>query len=193
MSKWKIYLMGFATLLMAPLGWLLCGMPEISSFLQLDRVFSVWTGIGIEYGVVFGIFMLIVTNTETARRSFSVQHQLIRSMKLNIFDILFLSLCAGFGEEILFRVAVQQWSINDVGETDGPTKIGGRPENFAIAFVAIHGYINPKDLDTTKYGMLVCLFILVLSFAISGEQGLWFCIAAHASYDFVLFYFWGRN
>lgn len=178
MSKWKIYLMGFVTLLMAPLGWLLCGMPEISSFLQLDRIPTIWTGIGIEYGVAFGIFMLIVTNTEKARRSFSVQHQLIRSMRLNIFDILFLSLCAGFGEEILFRVAVQQWL---------------HPVLASVVFVAIHGYINPKDMDTTKYGLLVCLFILVLSYAISGEQGLWFCIAAHASYDFVLFYFWGRN
>ncbi len=178
MSKWKIYLLGFATLLMAPLGWLLCGMPEISKFLQLDSIPTVWTGIGIEYGVTFGIFMLILTNTETARKSFSMQHQLIRSMRLNIVDILFLSLCAGFGEEILFRVAVQQWL---------------HPILASIAFVAIHGYINPRDLDTTKYGLLVCLFILVLSYAISGEQGLWFCIAAHASYDFVLFYFWGRN
>lgn len=178
MSKWKVYLLGFATLLMAPLGWLLCGMPEISEFLQLDHLASTWTAIGIEYGVAFGILMLIFTNTETARKSFSVQHQLIRSLRLNIVDILFLSLCAGFGEEILFRIAVQQWL---------------HPILASIAFVAIHGYINPRDLDTTKYGLLVCLFILVLSYAISGEQGLWFCIAAHASYDFVLFYFWGRN
>lgn len=178
MSKWKIYLLGVATLLMAPLGWFLCGMPEIGKFLQLEHILTAWTGIGIEYGVAFGIFMLIVTNTETAKKSFSVQHQLIRSMRLNIFDILFLSLCAGFGEEILFRVAIQQWL---------------HPVLASVAFVAIHGYINPWDLETTRYGLLVSLFILVLSFAISGEQGLWFCIAAHASYDFVLFYFWGRN
>lgn len=178
MSKWRIYLLGFATLLMAPLGWLLCGMPDISEFLQLDQITSIWTGIGIEYGIAFGILMLILTNTETARKSFSVQHQLIKSLRLNIVDILFLSLCAGFGEEILFRIAIQQWL---------------HPILASLAFVAIHGYINPRDLDTTKYGLLVCLFILVLSYAISSEQGLWFCIAAHASYDFVLFYFWGRN
>jgi uncharacterized protein len=178
MSKWRIYLLGFATLLMAPLGWLLCGMPEITEFLQLEHITSIWTGIGIEFGIAFGIVMLIFTNTETARKSFSVQHQLIKSLRLNIFDILFLSLCAGFGEEILFRIAIQQWL---------------HPVLATIAFVAIHGYINPRDLETTKYGLLVCLFILVLSYAISGEQGLWFCIAAHASYDFVLFYFWGRN
>src|SRR6185369_6655548 len=29
------------------------------------------------------------------------------------------------------RVAVQQWSINDVRVTDGPTEIGSRPEHFA--------------------------------------------------------------
>lgn len=177
MSKWKVYALGFATLLMAPVGWLLCGMPEITHFLQLDRIISTWTGIGMQFGIAFGIFMLILTNTETARKSFSVQHQLIRAMRLNVLDILFLSFCAGFGEELLFRVGVQQWL---------------HPVLASIAFVAIHGYINPKDLDTTKYGLLVCLFIMVLSYAISGEPGLWFCIAAHASYDFVLFYFWGR-
>ena len=178
MSKWRVYLMGFVTLLMAPLGWLLCGMPPILEFLHLDEIGNTWTLIGIEFGICFGILMLIFTNTESARKSFSVQHQLIRSLRLNFFDILFLSLCAGFGEEILFRIAVQQWLP---------------PILASIAFVAIHGYILPNDLETTKYGLLVCLFITVLSYAISGEQGLWFCIAAHASYDFVLFYFWGRN
>lgn len=178
MSKWRIYLLGLVTLLMAPLGWLLCGMPEIGEFLQLDRLFSTWTAIGIEYGIVFGILMLILTNTETARRSFSVQHQLIRSMRLNLFDILFLSFCAGFGEELLFRVAIQQWL---------------HPILATLGFVAIHGYINPKDWETTKYGLLVSLFILVLGYAVSAEQGVWFCIAAHASYDFVLFWFWGKD
>ena len=140
MSKWRIYLLGFATLLMAPLGWLLCGMPEISEFLQLDHITSVWTGIGIEFGIAFGILMLIFTNTETARKSFSMQHQLIKSLRLNLLDILFLSLCAGFGEEILFRIAIQQWL---------------HPVLATIAFVAIHGYINPRDLETTN---MVCLY-----------------------------------
>lgn len=178
MTKWRVYLMGFATLLMAPLGWVLCGMPPVLDFLQVDQIGSTWTAIGVEFGVFFAVLMLIFTNTETARKSFSVQHQLIKSLRLNVVDILFLSLCAGFGEEILFRVAVQQWL---------------HPVLASLAFVAIHGYILPNDWDTTKYGILVWLFILVLSYAISGEQGLWFCIAAHASYDFVLFYFWGKH
>lgn len=178
MAKWRVYLMGFATLLMAPLGWLLCGMPPVWNFLQPERIWSTWTAIGVEFGIFTGILMLILTNTETARKSFSVQHQLIKSLRLHVIDILFLSLCAGFGEEILFRIAVQQWL---------------HPILASIAFVAIHGYILPNDWDTTKYGILVCLFITVLSYAVSGEQGLWFCIAAHASYDFVLFHFWGRN
>ncbi|MDR0802478.1 CPBP family intramembrane glutamic endopeptidase [Fluviicola sp.] len=178
MAKWRVYLMGFVTLLMAPLGWTLCGMPPVWEFLQLDRISNLWTAIGVEFGVFAGILMLVFTNTETARKSFSVQHQLIKALRLNFADILFLSLCAGFGEEILFRIAVQQWL---------------HPILASIVFVAIHGYILPNDWNTTKYGILVCLFITVLSYAISGEQGLWFCIAAHASYDFVLFYFWGKN
>lgn len=178
MSKWRIYLLGFLTLLMAPIGWALCGFPKIEGFLQLDKLFSVWSGIGIQFGMVCGILMYAITNTELAKRKFAAQYELIQSLNLRFIDMVFLSLCAGFGEEILFRVAVQQWL---------------HPVIASIFFVAIHGYIQLKDWQTTKYGLLVCLFILALSYAISEEQGLWFCILAHASYDFILFYFWSND
>lgn len=163
---------------MAPLGWILCGMPPLIDFLQLDRVFSVWSGIGIEYGFAFGIFMYAITNFDDGRKSFSKQLDLIQSLNLSITDILFLSFCAGFGEEILFRMALQQWV---------------HPVLASFIFVAIHGYILPKDWSTTKFGLLVFIFICGLSFAVSSDQGLWFCIFAHASYDFVLFYFWSKH
>lgn len=175
MSKYKVYLMGIFTLLMAPAGWVLNGMKPLTDFLQLDRINYTWLLIGIEYGLLFGIFMLIITNTENAKRAFSHQLRLIKSLNLNLFDILFLSLCAGFGEELLFRVGVQTYL---------------HPVLATIFFVAIHGYLLPNDWDVTKYGILVTLFILSLAYALPREQGLWFCIAAHASYDFILFYFW---
>ena len=178
MSKLNIYLMGFLTLLMAPLAWLLCGMPSIATFLKWEEIWSVWSGIGIQFGTAFGIFMFAITNNEEARTSFSPQYQLIKSLRLNLFDILFLSLCAGIGEELLFRVAIQQWV---------------HPLIAALGFVAIHGYINPTDWQTTKYGLVITFFIVILSYAITGPQGLWFCVFAHAAYDFVLFYFWSRD
>jgi hypothetical protein len=163
---------------MAPLGWLLCGWPDPLTFLKLESLFSVWSFIGLEFGLTVGIIMYALTSIDTSKPHFSRQLELIRSLKLTVFDMVFLSLCAGIGEEILFRVALQQ---------------SMHPILASLVFVAIHGYILPNDWSTTKFGFLVFLFILVLSYAISGAQGLWFCVFAHAGYDFVLFYFWTKN
>jgi membrane protease YdiL (CAAX protease family) len=162
---------------MAPLGWLLCGMPPLYTFLEVHSIFSVWSGLGLEYGLCFGFLMYAITSFDDGKKSFSKQLQLIQSLRLNTLDILFLSLCAGIGEEILFRVALQQWVT---------------PLLASFIFVAIHGYIIPTDWSTTKFGLLVFVFISVLGFAVSSEQGLWFCIFAHAGYDFVLFHFWSK-
>jgi uncharacterized protein len=174
--------MGLATLLMAVLAWLLESWPgwkllPVHEFLRLDELGSIWTLIGIEFGVFFGIVMLMVTSFESKTVSFQSQIELIRSFRLNIVDCVFLSLCAGLGEEFLFRIAVQHWL------TPLPT---------AVLFVAIHGYIHPRDWDVTKYGLLVLAFIIALSYAVN-TQGIWFCVAAHASYDLVLFVYWGRR
>lgn len=175
MSKIRVYLMGIFTLLMAPAGWVLNGMKPLHVFLQLDKINWTWLFIGIEYGLLVGIFMLILTNTEEAKKAFSHQLRLIKSLNLNLIDILFLSLCAGFGEELLFRVGVQTYL---------------HPILATLFFVAIHGYLLPNDWQVTKYGILVSLFILSLAYALNNEQGLWFGITAHAAYDFVLFYYW---
>lgn len=169
--------MGLLTLLMAPLAWLVQGMPALPGFFRLGELTSTWTLIGIEFGLLFGAIMLIATSVESAKVSFRHQIQLIRSFRLSFFDCLFLSLCAGLGEEFLFRIALQEWL---------------HPLLAAVVFVAIHGYIHPRDWDVTKYGLLVLVFIVVLSYAVS-VQGIWFCIAAHASYDFLLFYYWSRK
>lgn len=178
MTKLKLYLLGLGTLLMAPAGWLLSGMPDLNTFLQTGQLSVTWVLIGCEYGLLFGSLMLLLTSTEDAKRAFSSQLQLIRSMKLNLWDILFLSLCAGIGEELLFRVGLQHWI---------------HPVLASLVFVAIHGYLIPNDWSVTRYGLLIFGFITTLSYAVSGPQGLWFCIAAHASYDFILFQYWSRR
>lgn len=176
--KRKVYLMGFLTLLMLPLAWLMVGLPNWSSFLQLDSLLSTWTGLGVEFGLLVGFFMFFLTNSEDAKAQFSTQYTLIKSLKLSVFDCVFLAFCAGIGEEFLFRIAVQQWM---------------HPVLATIGFVAIHGYIDPRSWDKTKFGLLITGFILALAYAVSGEQGIWFCVAAHASYDFILFYLWSKE
>lgn len=169
--------MGVLTLLMVPLAWVLQGLPPLHDFFRFGELHSGWTLIGIEFGLLFGAIMLLATSAESAKVSFKHQIQLIRSFRLSIIDCLFLSLCAGLGEEFLFRIALQEWV---------------HPLLAAVIFVAIHGYIDPRDWDVSKYGLLILCFIIALSYAVS-VQGIWFCIAAHASYDFVLFFHWSRQ
>jgi len=162
--------------MMAPLGWGLSGFPNLSTFLQLDNFTSVWSIIGLEFGFVVGFIMILLTNIGSESASISAQITIIQSLQLSLVELLFLSICAGFGEEILFRLFVQEWL---------------HPLLAAVFFVAIHGYINPKDWSTTKYGLMVLLFIIVISYGLK-PLGIWFCIAAHISYDFVLFYYWSK-
>jgi len=169
--------MGVLTLLMVPLAWLIQLLPPLSDYFQVASFFSSRTLVGVEFGVLFGAIMVLATNTKQAKISFKDQIHLIRSLNLSLFDCIFLSLCAGIGEEYLFRIAIQEWI---------------HPLITAVIFVAIHGYIRPRDWQTTKYGLLVLAFIVVLSYAVY-DQGIWFCIAAHAAYDFVLFYHWSRH
>ena len=98
--------------------------------------------------------------------------EIIRSMNLTYLDALFISFCAGFGEEILFRVGIQQYLGVVI---------------TSVFFVAIHGYLNPFNWRFSMYGLIVLPFILLLSYGY-GYFGLWFAISAHFSYDAVLLF-----
>ena len=60
-------------------------------------------------------------------------------------DRWFISCCAGVGEELLFRGAVQYWL--------------GVPLT-AIIFVALHGYLNPRNARVSVYGayLVLCMW-----------------------------------
>lgn len=181
MSKIRVYGLGMVTLLMLPLSWailwLLGKNPSPIDFLQLDTLLF-WPVVGgLAYGSAFGFLMLWATNTEEARKSFRRQLQIIRSFHLTLFDCVFLSLCAGIGEEFLFRITLQEWI---------------HPLINSVIFVAIHGYFDPRDWSVTKYGLLILVFIIGLGYGV-GMYGIWSCIVAHAAYDFVLFYAWSRQ
>ncbi len=165
--------MGGITLLMAPLGWIIAGFPPILEFLDFNHFFSIWTLMGLQFGWLCGFVMYVLGNIGESPKMDEIV-KLLRSMKLNAFDCLFLAFCAGFGEECLFRAGIQIWLL---------------PIPTAILFVAIHGYLNPKKLDILPFGFLVLLFILALSYGL-GEFGLWFCISAHFAYDLYLFLNW---
>ncbi len=173
-SKSKLYLVGGLTLLMAPLGWLVAGLPSLTHFLDLKGLSNHWVIIGLEYGAVVAFIMMGLTALDTKAPLAKRQTKLLAQLRLNVVDCIFLALCAGIGEEFLFRQGMQLWV---------------HPILTAIFFVAIHGYFSPKDWNITKYGLMVLFFIIGVGY-LRYYHGIWPAIAAHAMYDFVLFYFW---
>lgn len=175
MSKNRLYLFGLITLILFPLiaylGLWLFDSITISSFLQLDKLLNIKTGIGIEFGIVYAFFALLILQAPIFKTLPNRIEVMIQDMNLSILDAVFLSLCAGIGEELLFRVGVQHYLGIWI---------------TSVLFVAIHGYFNPKNWRMSLYGLIVFPFVVFLSYGYY-HFGLWFCIGAHFSYDFILF------
>jgi uncharacterized protein len=126
---------------------------------------------GLAYGIITGllaVFLVMQKFFSPSRRYFVA---LARKLDLNYSDIIFISLCAGVGEEIFFRAALQPM-------------IGIWPA--AIIFVALHGYLNPKNLKISVYG--IYMVIVSAGFGYLYEYaGIWSAISAHFIIDVILF------
>ncbi len=85
-------------------------------------------------------------------------------------DRLLLSLCAGVGEELFFRGALQWWL--------------GIPIT-AVLFVAIHGYLDPRDGRLFAYGVTLTAGMLLLGW-MAERFGLLGPMLAHTIIDVVL-------
>lgn len=167
--------MGWITLIVFPIPafWALWYFEGVSFFevLSLHELTSPLILIGIEFGLIYALLALAVSQHPYFEEMSYKQEALLKSLKLNWIDIIFISLCAGIGEELLFRAGIQYW-------------LG--PWVTSLLFVAMHGYINPTSLKKSLYGLLILPFVIILAFAYE-TYGLWFCIAAHFSYDLLLF------
>ncbi len=173
----QIILFGWITLLLFPLpGFYLQYYFNDVSFVEFLS-YQDFKLVPIVYGLQFGVFYAFIAYLFMKAPFFDKVpvkvNKLVQNMKLSVFDGLFLSLCAGIGEEFLFRQGIQ--SFTGVIIT-------------SILFVALHGYLNPFNLRFSVYGLIVLPFILLISYGLD-SFGIWFCIAAHFAYDAVLFTF----
>ena len=95
---------------------------------------------------------------------------LIKPLKLNSGQIIFISICAGVGEELLFRGAVQPmlgiWITS-------------------ILFVLLHGYLNPFNIPLTLYGIYMVLVIGVMGL-MTEYFGILAAMIAHTLIDIIL-------
>lgn len=174
-KKSRLWLMGGITLVVFPIPTflILYYLEDISPLEVLDyaNLYLDPIALGIVVGMLYAVFALAVMQSSVFDPLPNRVETLVKNMNLSIWDCIFLSICAGVGEELLFRSGVQYY-------------LG--PWVTSVLFVAIHGYLNPLNWRVSLYGLIVLPFILIISFALY-EFGLWFCIGAHFSYDLVLF------
>lgn len=127
---------------------------------------GVGTLVGLASAAV-GWFIIRTALLKDVREFYS---DMIKPLQLNLMDIIFISFCAGFGEEILFRGAIQPWL--GVWLT-------------AIIFVAIHGYLNPKNWKLSVYGGFMTVAIAGIGY-LADYAGLLSAMVAHTVIDIFL-------
>lgn len=127
--------------------------------------------IGLGIGVVGALLGLLLIKILPESKLNNMLDGVMKNLNPQWYHVLFYSFCAGVGEEILFRGAIQSfihlW----------PT---------AVVFVAIHGYLNIKDKPMFVYG----IFLIFVSGAFGYLHkflGIYAAIAAHFIYDVIMF------
>ena len=127
--------------------------------------------IGLIYGVFAGLIAWRIIKLKILQPVRDKYQDIIGSLKMNIGTIIIVSICAGVGEEILFRGILQ--SYFGIWIT-------------AAGFVAIHGYLNPLDWRISFYGTYMTLAIVVIGY-LHQLYGLTSAMLAHTMIDIVLF------
>lgn len=127
--------------------------------------------IGICLGILAGLFAWRIIKLKILQPVREKYQNVIGSLRMNIRTIIIVSICAGVGEEILFRGILQ--SYFGIWVT-------------AAGFVAIHGYLNPLDWRISLYGTYMTLAIVVIGY-LHQHYGLTSAMLAHTMIDIVLF------
>ena len=175
MEKRRIYFLGLVTLLVFPIPafFMVYFLEGLSPFeiLKLKENWLQDVLYGISIGLAYALFAFLMLQAPIFRKIPLKVTDLVKKLNLNYFDAFFLSLCAGIGEELLFRVGVQYYL--GVYLT-------------AFLFVAVHGYFSFKMPLMSLYGLIVLPLALILGFGYE-YFGFWFAAAIHFCYDLVLF------
>jgi membrane protease YdiL (CAAX protease family) len=171
----KVLGLGLSTLLIFGLGgYYLIVSVQGKSFAEVllgGMSVPIQLGIGLGYGLLTALVAIGIISRNFFKKEKKFYHNLIARLDLGLGSILFLSLCAGFAEELFFRAGLQPllglWLTS-------------------IIFVFIHGYLNPFNWRISVYGAAMVLFIAGMGYLFR-EVGLISAMAAHAVLDVVLF------
>ncbi len=132
---------------------------------------------GVASGLVGAFIALFVITRKFFKEEKEFYYGLISRWKLSYGHMIFLSLCAGIGEEIFFRGGIQP--LLGIWWT-------------SILFVLLHGYLNPKNWRISIYGMVMVVIIAGLGYLFEAI-GIFSAMAAHAVLDMALFRYISRT
>ncbi|MBL8001098.1 MAG: CPBP family intramembrane metalloprotease [Flavobacteriales bacterium] len=173
--RWMVLLLGGLTLFVFGGGGVL-----LITVVQERELWAVITGgrpwwlhvaLGIAAGLVIGLSARTLVRSPWMRELDERFARRIGDRIAHPVDRVFLSLCAGVGEELFFRGALQHW-------------LGLLPT--AVVFVAVHGYLDPRDRRLFVYGLLLTAAMAGLGW-MARTFGLAAPMLAHALIDVVLF------
>jgi uncharacterized protein len=173
-NKQLILIMALSTLLGMPLialliDWFVTDLHLVARLLTGEAwwIQLVW-GLGVGLVSAFIAYKIISLKfMEGVRIKYA---RMLGDMDLTTQEIVFISICAGIGEEILFRGALQP--LLGIFLT-------------AIIFVAIHGYLNPRDWRISVYGLFMTVVIIGFGF-MTELVGIWSAVVAHFVIDVYL-------
>jgi membrane protease YdiL (CAAX protease family) len=180
MNKITILLGGFTLFFFGIGGILIIELLQdqrISQVLGKGFSFPYQLAIGVLTGSLAAGIALFVISRKFFQKEKAFYYGLISKLDLNLVGIIFLSLCAGIGEELFFRAGIQHFL--GIWRT-------------SVFFVFLHGYLNPKNIRISIYGLAMVGIIGSFGYLFK-YIGIFSAIAAHAVFDMVLFWTMIKN
>ena len=126
---------------------------------------------GLFYGSFSALLAVLLIRSKPFVNIRAFFAEVLAGIEPSFFEIILYSACAGIGEEILFRAGIQPL-------------IGIWPA--AILFVFLHGYISPRNINLSLYGVFLIIISAGLGFLFK-FFGLAASVLAHFIYDVTMF------
>lgn len=174
MNRQNILFLALATLIfLGGLGFIFTPLARdvnIYAFLKGNKPIHLQLMIGLASGLLISVVAWKIVSLPYLKSVKSFFQDVISDLKMNDVQILFVSICAGIGEELLFRGAIQP--VLGIWIT-------------SLVFVAVHGYLNPKNLRITLYGIFMTVSIVYLGY-LTEYIGIVSSMTAHTIVDIYL-------
>jgi membrane protease YdiL (CAAX protease family) len=128
---------------------------------------------GVSVGLISAGIAWVIISRAFFKKQLNYYQQLIQTFTWTPGSIIFVSFCAGVGEELFFRAGIQPFL--GIGWT-------------SVLFVALHGYLNPSNWRISIYG--VFMVGIIAGFGVLFEKwGIVTVMVAHMVFDWVLLTF----